>query len=70
MDTFERLADDVFNILPIVTCYFPHYFLCVLSGNNRIEELCHIRLIIIVCFFLWGTDPQSPLVTDPFCASL
>ena len=57
MDTLEGLADDMFNVLPIVTCCPFHYFLCVLSGNNRIEEACHLCLIIRV-FFLWGYCPS------------
>ena len=38
MDTLEGLADDVFNVLPIVTFYPLHYFICVIIGNNSIEE--------------------------------
>ena len=69
MDTLEGLDDDVFNVLPIFICYPFHYFLCVLSGNNRIEEvfrLCFIRRV----FFCGVTSPQYPQVTYPSCTSL
>ena len=51
MYTCERLSDEVFNVLPMITCYILYYFLCVLSGKNIIEELCHILVIRKV--FLW-----------------
>ena len=70
MDTLEGLADDMFNILPFVTCYHFHYFLCVLSGKNRIEEACHLCLIRRVCFLCGGNAPQSPQGTYPPCTSL
>ena len=66
MNTLERLSDDVFNALPIVTCSIFHYFFFVLGSNNMIVKLLHIRLIIRVCFFK-GSAHQYPLVTDLFC---
>ena len=37
MDTLEVLANDMFNVLPIITCSILHYLLCVISGTNRIK---------------------------------
>ena len=69
METLEGLADDVFKVLPIVACCLFHYFLCVLSGKNRIEESCHLCLIRRVCFFCGGTSPQYLQETNPSCTS-
>ena len=52
MDALGDLSDDVFNVLPIVTCYPFRYFFCVLSGNNMIQELYHLCPIIRVLFFV------------------
>ena len=57
METLEGLADDMFNVLPIVTCSLFRYFLCVISDKNRIEELFHLCIIRRVCFF-WRYDPS------------
>ena len=57
METLEGLADDVFNVLPIVICYPFHYFLYVIIGNNRIEKAYHLCLIIRVNFVCGFTAP-------------
>ena len=52
MKRLEALVYDVFNVLPIITCSITHYYICVLSDNNRMEELCYLRIIInsLFCF--------------------
>ena len=70
METLEGLADDIINILPILTFYHFHYFLCVLSDKNRIEEACHLCIIRRVCFLCGVNSPQYPQGTYPSCMSL
>ena len=70
MDTLEGLDDGLFNVLPIVTCSFLHYFICVIGVNNRMEELFHLLLIRRVCFLGGVTESRYPLVTDTSCTSL
>ena len=37
MDALEDLANNVFNVLPIVTGSILRYFICVISFNNSME---------------------------------